>query len=246
MKLRHKLIALLAFAVSTSQYADAAVTYSVDLDASTPEIDSVIDVNAGDTINGAVVMAVTGDTKFTSYNVALKFFQSELAFGPNILNGKANDPAGSVGNRDLEVMTNNVNLGASSFLLAAPAAKLFVLSPLSDDNPRSRPATDSDLVFDSFNGIGGDGGSQEAQASPLGFSEIGQIYLFTLTALGGTTSLDNNIQLVPDDPAFLNFSGDDTLVLNGARVSVAAVPEPSSLAVLIATAGIAGLRRRRR
>ena len=221
----HLIAACSIFGV-TAGFAD--VIFSVDLDLSTDGIQSNISVVNGATITGAVVLEVTGASRFSAYDVVLDFDQANLAFGPNTLSGLTDNGLGS---RVTPVATNRVNLGASGTLMGGVA---FVLGPLTDDDPVSAPMPDLDPVVNSFTGIAG-GTSGEPLGSPIfDFSSLSfvdfnkPVYNFTLTAMGSGTPM---FTLRPGVTAFLGATDLGVVSYLGAQATITAVPEPSTWAV---------------
>lgn len=246
MKLRHSLAAFAALTLGGLQAADAAVSFSVDLNLDMPGIQNTTNAAAGEEIRGAVVLDITDNTTFNAYDVSLRFLQSELQFGPNSLSGFVSDAGGA---RNVPIMTNRVNLGAKSDIILGgnDLGDAFNLAPLTEDNPAMRPMDDMDAVFDSFGSVAGQtGGDPASSPNPTLFQgPIGNIYLFSLTSTGVSGGLEN-IVLVPADRPFLGETNLGDVFYNGASVSTAAVPEPTSLLALAATTGLIALRRRRR
>lgn len=242
-----RLIALLLVALVSTQLAsraDADITFSIDLDLNTDGIQNSINVIQGDTITGAIVLHVTGDTQFTAYDVIMEFDNASLAFGANTLSGLRDD---GNGNRTEVVSTNRRNIGASGTRTGGVA---FDLGPLTDDDPLSGPGN-------RITGIAG-GTSGAPLGSPVfnfttfQFEDFNKpIYEFTLTAIaGGAPTL--TLQGAPpnssgDRADFLGLTNPGAIVYNGASANVgaSAVPEPSSFAALSLGAFYFGRRKLR-
>lgn len=245
MNFQHSFAVCAVLAFGGFQAADAAVTFSIDLDLDKPGIQDTRDAVVGEEIRGAVVLDITDDSEFNAYDVSLEFRRSELRFGPNTLSGFV---LSSDNTQNVPVMTNHVNLGVRSevVFMGNVLGEAFYLAPLTQDTPATYSSFYSQ--FDRFGAVAGQsGGATAKNPDPALFqTRIGNIYLFSLVATGISDSVGDNILLIESTPSFLGAQNIGTVSYNGARVSVSAIPEPSSLLALAAITGIIGVRFRRR
>ena len=241
MRSTHLLCFFAAISLLGSIPAWANVTVSIDLDANTAGIQDNINVVVGDTITGAIVLNVTGDTRFSAYDFILDFEQDTLAYGPNTLMGKAFDPV--TGERNVDIDTNRVNLGVSGIISISPVV-VFDLGPLTEDTPLTPPVPDMDPIYNSITGIAG-GTSGERLGTGV-FGDVNeQIYQFTLTATSVGTS---TLSLRGGAPTFLDEDALGAVSFLGGTVNITTVPEPTTLVACSLGLGLvaAGQRRRKR
>lgn len=242
---RNTLIIALAMAALPCVAWGQSVTFSIDLDASTTDIETTRTINAGESIEAALVLQSDGQVNLTGYELGIGFDATSITQGPLSLSGF--DAAFNT------IPTNGVNsppfVDRSPFFMTTrpvgPEDTVFNrIGELSFDTP-SDSAT-SPGTFASFEaGTNGRGLGGEFFSAP--------IFRFTLTGTNGTDPLADNV--------FVNFGDGDGFVFDstfagpddsragtfGARLSVnsTVIPEPSSVACLL-VAGVAGLVRRRR
>ena len=217
--------------------ASADVTVSIDLDTSTSGIQNSIDVTAGSTITGAIVLNVTGATRFSAYDFIMDFEQNHLGYGPNTLMGFTSD---SQGNRNVPIETNRVNIGASGIISISPVV-VFDLGPLTDDDPLSAPSPDLDPIFNSFSGIAA-GTSGTRLGTDASGTYTATIYEFTLTALSEGTGA---LALRGAENTFLDATDLGTVNFGNGLVNITAVPEPSTLLACSLGFGLVVIRHRR-
>ncbi len=228
-----------AVSICLGSTARADVTVFLDLDLDTDGDQTTIDVAAGDTVIGAIKMLVTGDTRFSAYDFIMNFEQAHLTYGPNVLDGFTSD---AMGNRNVPIETNRVNLGASGAISFDPFTP-FDLGPLTDDDPLSEPDPDSDPLINSITGIAGGtfGTNLGANAPPL--DPVFEIYNFALTATSEGTA---NLSLLGADTPFGDPSDLGVVSFGTGTINITAVPEPSALALCGLGIGVVAVSRRKK
>jgi hypothetical protein len=237
-QLQKALLAVAVLTLWTCPCVDAAVSFTVDLDASTPDvIDSERSIVSGQDITGAIIFETDGSPSIGGFNLDLLFDGSSASQGPLSLRGfsaEARENGDAVGDID----TNRVQTFPAVLISLNPLS-FRSLGALSDSGD------EPDFTEGAFEGIA-------AGAPDLPFNQpfSGRIFEFTLTGTGLTESLVDNVSFGGEGVLFAGESSpvgaaDSRVTFNGARLNVIAIPEPSSLAMLATAVGIAGLRRRR-
>ena len=287
MKLTLKLCAMAAFALSTFQYSDAAVSFIVDLDADTDGVQSERSIVVGQTVVASVIFttdgvnAITGDSEAVAgYNFDVNFDPTVVLPGPTsgeeALSGFTRDRLDNpvpVNVVDRDGVTRQTLPNTPDLLMATNRSQNAAnnvapfFTGLDGNNvPQFARDNDGELIFGrtdllpqltpddpSLLGIPGSFTTISAGLTSGGFSGEynASVFTFTLTGLAPSLVAGDNVTIGGEG---VLFTGDDDPVnatdarvtFNGARLSVSAVPEPSSLLAFVSVAGFAGLRRRRR
>lgn len=240
MRVRFPILAAIIIAIVSIQPSNAAVTFSVDLETGTlneagiETIQSQRSIIVGQRITASIIMDTTGDPGITAYNLRALFDPAVVAAGPLTLRGFSNE-AFERGDLLPDLDTNRVAIFPFAF---QPPMTVRSLGPLST---RGDVPNDDIGVFEGI--------AAGTTGVPFNLPFRSSIFDFTLTAIGPGDALVDNITLAGEGVQFAGETAvtdsDPRVTFQGARLSVSAIPEPSSVACLL-VAGVAGLVRRRR
>ena len=213
-----------------AQSALGAVFVHVDLDASTPGIQSTIDVTIGSTVNAEIVLESTEGSPVSGYHVSVLFDRGFLDFG---------SPA---------PVSTGIDVNNDGTINGLTSVDLQPLSAITtqDNSPLGDPIFAVRGLYDNIDGI-----NLSNTSTPSNF--IGTIARINLEATTITPqSVADNVRAGLFNPATNNLVDDQGLAINNVvfnhgTVTVTNVPEASSLVFLgIAAAGVYRIRRRRR
>jgi len=214
--------------------ADAAITVSIDWDNTLIGIQNTTTANVGDTVTASIVFLIDGASSISSFEMSTRFSSNDLSF----INGSRVDS----GFNAFPFLTN----------LSAAGDPTQNIQDTMFTDPQFPTGTYGENIFIAGNSIGNAppnvGIGPDAISAPNPFV----VSTFQFTVLDGA----NGLVLIPGNFAdgvnkfdvFFDNIGDDvtaSVIFQGGSLTVTAVPEPSTLALLSTVVVAGGIRRYR-